>query len=93
MTVRRAALQPPSTPRCYAHSRPYNTTEDPNCFCDAAGNVLAFAYISGASMNPARSFGPALVAGNFQDHWVYWLGPCLGCVAGGLTHTHIIRQQ
>lgn len=51
-----------------------------------AGNVLAFAYISGASMNPARSFGPALLAGNFSLQWVYWLGPSIGCVAGALTH-------
>ena len=54
------------------------------------GNVLAFAYISGASMNPARSFGPALLAGNFQHHWVFWLGPCLGCVAGGLTSKYVM---
>ncbi len=66
------------------------TTSPSDVIAVCAGNVLAFAYISGASMNPARSFGPALVAGNFQDHWVYWVGPGLGCVAGGLTHKYVM---
>jgi aquaporin Z len=36
--------------------------------------------ISGASMNPARTFGPDLVGLNFSDYWVYLLGPLTGAV-------------
>lgn len=38
--------------------------------------------ISGASMNPARSFAPALVSGDFSHHWVYWAAPVIGAVLG-----------
>jgi aquaporin NIP len=42
--------------------------------------------VTGASMNPARSFGPALAAGEWTDFWVYVLGPALGATVGALAY-------
>ncbi|GHO48872.1 aquaporin [Ktedonospora formicarum] len=42
--------------------------------------------ICGASMNPARSLGPALISGTWTAQWVYVLGPMLGAVAGAIIY-------
>ncbi|EAZ22341.1 hypothetical protein OsJ_05995 [Oryza sativa Japonica Group] len=53
-------------------------------------NVLIAGPISGASMNPARSLGPAMIGGEYRSIWVYIVGPVAGAVAGAWAY-NIIR--
>nr|XP_014689628.1 aquaporin-8 isoform X3 [Equus asinus] len=46
-------------------------------------DILAGGAVSGACMNPARAFGPAVVASYWNFHWIYWLGPLLASLLVG----------
>jgi MIP family channel proteins len=45
--------------------------------------------ITGASMNPARSIAPALVGGNWQHQWIYWIAPIAGAQLAMVTYRHL----
>jgi aquaporin Z len=57
------------------------------------GTVMLAAWVggpvTGASMNPARSFAPALFEGRLDVMWIYVLGPCLGAVGAALLYEAI----
>ena len=57
-------------------------------------DILAGGALTGASMNPARSFGPALVANSWTAHHVYWVGPLAGGLLAGLFYNGVfLRRQ
>ncbi|KAM5253873.1 aquaporin-6 isoform 1-T2 [Hipposideros larvatus] len=55
----------------------------------ALGHLIGV-YFTGCSMNPARSFGPAIIVGKFTLHWIFWVGPLTGAILASLIYNFIL---
>lgn len=74
------------------------SSEGPKVGGFAVGMVLLFGFLvagplTGAAMNPARAFGPAVIAGDFEGHPAYWIGPLLGAMAAGIVWGKILLPK
>ncbi|PYL07279.1 MAG: aquaporin [Verrucomicrobia bacterium] len=56
-------------------------------------DILFGGSLTGAAMNPARVFGPALAANFWLNHYVYWLGPLIGGAAGGFVYSLLMERR
>ncbi|XP_069089417.1 aquaporin-2-like [Pleurodeles waltl] len=56
------------------------------------GHLLGI-YYTGCSMNPARSFGPAVITATFTHHWIFWVGPMAGGVVASMIYNYVLRPQ
>jgi len=56
-------------------------------------DILVGGPLTGAAMNPARAFGPALVAGEWQGHIAYWVGPILGALLAALLWQYLLLPR
>jgi MIP family channel proteins len=57
-----------------------------------AFDILMGGALTGASMNPARTFGPALAGGFWQNDLVYWIGPIIGAIIAALIYEYVILR-
>ena len=56
-------------------------------------DILFGGPLTGAAMNPARVFGPALASWFWHDHYVYWIGPLIGGALGGFVYGLLYERK
>ena len=58
-----------------------------------AADILTIGPLTGASMNPARSLGPAIASGVFEAQAVYWIGPIVGALIAGVLYDRVFLRR
>ena len=71
---------------------PWNKTAGFTIGLTIAFDILAFGPLTGAAMNPARWFGPALVGGIWDDAVVWIVGPIAGAIIAGVLYTAVLLR-
>ena len=71
---------------------PWNKTAGFTIGLTIAFDILAFGPLTGAAMNPARWFGPALVGGIWDDALVWIVGPIAGAIIAGVLYTAVLLR-
>src|SRR2546428_165558 len=59
----------------------------------SALDIMMGGPLTGAAMNPARWFGPAIVAQFFDNWYVYWIGPFIGAIVAGLLYANVFLEK
>ncbi len=55
--------------------------------------ILMGGPLTRASLNPARTLGPAIVSGNYADIWLYFVGPCVGGTLAALLYIGVLKDK
>ena len=55
-------------------------------------DILALGGVSGAAVNPARWFGPAVVSGHFDDFWIWIVGPAIGALLAAFVYDNLLLR-
>lgn len=75
-----------------------NKKAAPNIFGIAIGGVILFdimmgGNITGAAMNPARAFGPAIASGLIGSQMIYWVGPIIGAILASVVGENLFKEE